>query len=224
MGTVAHLPRSIHHRYVNYSLVNRYNLAKQLYDSGHGAALTKPELDELQRMTEAVLCDLRKVYKGKPDSQPYAWSGLRSFKAIEDAVFEEASWNPRPAYIVASERIHPAPNAGESFQMGGGPPVFAVGPISGGLTGPAHLTSHSTVLATVALMSKASCTTEDEELLEEISNKLRKVAVMCWVVDPENICRDCGGHVLEALPPDETPIDERPEPCSCQQHGGNERG
>ena len=203
-------------RYMDYSLVNKYHLAKELYDSDRGESPTKPELDELNRMSNSVKSDLRKAYGHKSNSKDYAWSGLRNFREIEATVFQAEEWNPRGEYILASERIHSAPNAGEPHQVGENPPVFVVGPTNGGLTGPADLTSLSIVAATEALMLRAFTTIEDDKTLEELVVKRRMVGAMCWLLDPEIFCQDCGGHELGASPPDLIPIDERPEPCSCR--------
>ena len=121
-------------RYMRYSLVNKYHLANELYVSGHNEAPTKPELDELKALVEAVQLDLRKVYGGRISSRDYAWSGLRSFKDIEAAVIHGEAWTPRGHFILASERVHSAPNAGEPREVGDKSPVFVVGPINGGLT------------------------------------------------------------------------------------------
>ncbi len=211
-------------RYMRYSVVNKYRLANELYDSGHKEAPTKLELDELKRMADAVQQDLRKAYGREPTSRDYAWSGLGSFRQIEAEVFCGDAWKPRGEYILASERVHSAPNAGEPLEVGDNHPVFLVGPINGGLTGPADLTSLSVMAATEALLLNASCTTEDEEKLEELAVKCRMIGVMCWILDPEILCHDCGGYRLGASPPDEIPIGERPEPCSCRQHGGTQMG
>ncbi len=203
-------------RYMRYSVVNKYHLAKKLYDSGHYEALTEPELDELKTTADAVQQDLRTEYGRVTKSRDYAWSGMGSFREIEAAVFQADVWNPRGEYILASERVHSAPNAGEPLKVGDNRAVFVVGPINSGLTGPADLTSLSIKAATVALMLHASCTTEDEEKLDELVAKSRMIGVMCWIVDPEIFCHDCGGYRPGASPPDEIPIEERPEPCSCR--------
>ena len=41
-------------RYMRYSLVNKYYLAKELYDSGHSEAPTMSKLDELQALADVV--------------------------------------------------------------------------------------------------------------------------------------------------------------------------
>ena len=203
-------------RYVGYSMVNKYRLAKELYDSKHDEAPTESELDKLKTIADSIQQDLRKVYGRPSKSMDYAWSGLASFRHIEAAVFEGWAWTPRGEYILASERVHSAPNAGEPLYVGNNSPVFLVGPTNGGLTGPADLTSLSILVATEALMLNASFTTGDEETLEELAAKRQMIGVMCWVVDPEIFCHDCGGYRLGASPPDEIPIEERPKPCSCR--------
>ena len=166
-------------------------------------------------MADAIQQDLQDAY-GRPSSlRDYAWSGLASFRDIEAAVFEGEAWNPRAEYILASERVHSAPNAGEPLDVGNGPPVFLVGPIDSGLTGPADLTSLSVLAATEALMLNALPTTGDAEKLVVLAAKRRMIGVVCWVVDPEIFCHECGGYRPGASPPEEIPLDKRPEPCSC---------
>ena len=210
------------YRYMRYSVVNKYRLANELFVSGHEEAPTRPELDELKRMADAIQHDLRKAYGRELASRDYAWSGLRSFKDVEDRVFCGDTWKPRGEYILASERIHSAPNAGEPREVGDNPPVFPVGPTNSGLTGPADLTSFSVMVATEALLQEASRTAADEEKLEELAVKSRTVGVMCWILDPEILCHDCGGYRSGASPPYEIPADQRPQPCSCLQHGGSQ--
>ena len=202
-------------RYMQYSLVNKYHLAKELYDSGHEEAPTESELDDLKARADAVHLNLRATYGSAPRSRDYGWSGLRSFRDIEDAVFDREPWNPRGEYILASERVHSAPNAGEPVEAENDTLVFVVGPTNGGLTGPADLASLSVMAAVEALMLNASRTTEDEETLEQMAIKCRMVGAMCWVVDPEIICQQCGGYRDGASPPELLPVDKRPEPCSC---------
>ncbi len=212
-------------RYERYSDVNKYHLAKQLYDAGHGEAPTGSELDELRRMADAVQQDLLRAYRRKTrSSDHYAWSGLVGFRGIEAEVYQGKEWNPRGEYILASERVHSAPNAGEPVQVGDNPPVFVVGPTNSGLTGPADCTSLSIMIATDALLLNASCTKEDEEKRQELAVKRGMIGAMCWVRDPDIFCHDCGGYRLGASPPDLIPIDERPEPCSCRDDGGTAQG
>ena len=80
---------------MSYSVVNKYHLASELYDSGHNEAPTKSELDELKTVVEAVQEGFREVYGHGANSKGYAWSGLGSFKAIEAEVFQGEAWNPR---------------------------------------------------------------------------------------------------------------------------------
>ncbi len=202
-------------RYMRYSLVNKYRLAKELYDSGHSEAPSKSGLDELKGLADVVRQDLQNVYERKIGSGDYAWSGLRSFRDIEAEVFHEEAWNPRGHFILASERVHSAPNAGEPLEVGDNSLAFLVGPTNGGLTGPADLTSCSIAAVTEALMQNASCPTEDKGKLEEFTLRCRMVGAACWALDPEILCADCGGYRPGASPPDLIPANERPEPCSC---------
>ena len=203
-------------RYMLYSLVNKYRLAKELYDSGHSEAPSESELDELKGLADVVKRDLWNVYGHKIGSGDYDWSGLRSFRDIEAEVFHGEAWNPRGHFILASERVHSAPNAGEPLEVADNSLAFVVGPINGGLTGPADLTSLSIAAVTEALMQNASCSTEDEGTLEELFERCRIVGAMCWALDPEILCADCGGYRPGASPPDLIAANERPEPCSCQ--------
>ena len=188
-------------RYRRYSIVNKYHLAKELYDAGHGEAPTEAEFEELKRRADAERNDLRQIYEHRPTSKNYGWSGLGNFRQMEDAVFQGAVWNPRGEYILASERIHSAPNAGEPHEVEDDLRVFVVGPIDGGLTGPVDLTSLSIVAATKALMLNALHTVEDEETVQELAVKSRKVGTLCWVRDPAIFCHICGGFVPGASPP-----------------------
>ena len=203
-------------RYMSYAVVNKYHLAKELYDSGHNEAPTKPELDRLEALADAVERDLRTAYGRPTRSRGYAWSGLGGFRDIEAAVFQGSAWNPRGYYILASERVHSAPNAGEPLKVGDNSPGFLVGPIDGGLTGPADHAAHSIFVVTEALMLNASSTTEDAEKLENFIVQCQVVGATCWVLDPEIFCHDCGGYRSGASPPELIPVDERPEPCSCR--------
>ena len=63
-------------RYMRYSLVNKYYLAKELYDSGHSEAPTMSKLDELQALADVVNGKLLEAYGRRPKSGGYAWSGL----------------------------------------------------------------------------------------------------------------------------------------------------
>ena len=203
-------------RYVIYSLVNKHDLAKVLDASDHQERLSKPEFDELEELAGAVKQELRDSYDRGDSSRVYAWSGLRTFKEIEEEAFKAADWNPRPHYILASERVHAAPNAGEPYEISGSPPVFVIGPINAGLTGPADLTAISTQLATGALLQNASHIAGDEEILKKLSVIREEMGAICWIHDPEVFCQGCGGHVPGASAPDLIPLDNRPKPCSCE--------
>ena len=203
-------------RYMRYSLVNKYRLANELYMSEHSEAPTEEELNELKDMAEAIQQDLRQAYGRKINSRDYAWSGRENFRDIEATVFQEEAWNPRGHFIWASERVHSAPNAGEPLDVGHKAAVFVVGPTNAGLTGPADLTSLSILSVTEALVLKASCTREDEGKLDELTVKRRMIGSLCWVLDPEIFCNECGGYRLGASPPELIPANQRPEPCSCR--------
>ena len=139
---------------------------------------------------------LRNAHGRRIGSGDYDWSGLRTLKDMEAEVFHAEAWNPRGHFILASEWVHSAPNAGEPLEVGDNSRVFVVGPINGGLTGPADLTSLSIAAVTEALMQNASCSTEDEGRLEEIAIRCKMVGAMCWALDPEILCADCGGYGL----------------------------
>ena len=205
-------------RYIIYSYVNKYHLAKHLRDTGHPEALGKSKFAELEEIAEAVLGELQEVYcrKFKP-RESYAWSGLGNFREVENAVFEGTDWKPRGEYIMASERIHAAPNAGEPRDADDGHRIFLVGPTNMGLAGPVDLASFSVLEATKALVLNASLTAEDEKVLEAIAIKRRAIGVLCWLRYPAIFCQNCGGFVPGALPPEEVPKGDRPEPCSCPQ-------
>ena len=203
-------------RYMRYSLVNKYRLAKELNDSGHSEAPSKSELNQLKGLADVVKRDLRSVYGHRIGSGDYDWSGLRKFRDIEAEVFQGEAWNPRGHFILASERVHSAPNAGEPVEVGDNSLAFIVGPTNGGLTGPADLTSLSIAAVTEALMQNASCSTDDEGKLEELLERCRIVGAMCWALDPEIPCAGCGGYKAGASPPDLIPANQRPEPCSCK--------
>ena len=205
-------------RYINYSYVNKYHLAKHLMDAGHPEALSKSEFEQLKEIANIVLNELLEIYDREFTSRDsYAWSGLGSFRQIEDAVFEGFDWGPRGEYILASERIHSAPNAGEPLDVDEGRRVFLVGPIDSGLTLPANLTSLSIRVATEALLLNASRTAEDEEALMDLAIRQRVVGALCWLRDPAIYCRNCGGYVPGASPPEEIPVEDRPEPCLCPE-------
>ena len=205
-------------RYINFSYVNKYHLARQLHDADHPEALDKAEFEELKEIAVALLSELRKIYghefKPKPRDN-YAWAGPGGFRKIEDAVFEGFDWGPRGEYILASERIHSAPNAGEPLDVDDGRRVFLVGPMNSGLTGPADHTSLSILVATEALLLNALRTAEDEEVLMDLAIRRRAIGVLCWLRDPAIFCRDCEGYVPGASPPEEIPEEYRLEPCRC---------
>lgn len=203
-------------RFMHYSAANKHYLANTLDEIGHGEAPTEPELGELERLADTVRHNLRSTYGRKTRSRDYyAWSGLSSFKDIEAAVFQGKEWNPRGEYIFASGIVHSSPNAVEPVEVGDNSPVFPVGPTNSGLTGPADLTSLSIMAATEALLLNASRTREDEERLEELAVKCQMIGAVCWLLDPDIFCENCGGYRIGASPPELIPVDERPEPCSC---------
>ena len=205
-------------RYINYSYVNKYHLAKHLMDSGHPEALIESEFEQLKEIANIVLDELLKIYGREFTSRDsYAWSGLGSFRQIEDTVFEGFDWGPRGEYILASERIHSAPNAGEPRAVGDGQRIFLVGPTNNGLVGPVDLTSFSILAATQALLLNASLTAEDKKVLTDLAIKRRAIGVLCWLRDPAIYCQNCGGHVPGASPPEEIPVEDRPEPCLCPE-------
>ena len=206
-------------RYMNYSLVKKYHLANELDRSAHNERPTKLELDELKTLAENVRNELKTAYGRKNISGDYGWSGLNGFRDIEAAVFHGKTWNPRGYFILASERVHAASNAGGPSDLGGSTQAFIVGPTNGGLTGPADLTSLSILDVTEALTLNAALTKADEETLEELADRSRMVGVMCWVRDPEVMCFDCGGYRDGASPPDGIPIADRLNPCSCRSRG-----
>ena len=212
-------------RYVNYSVSNKLHLADTLDRIGHGEALPKPELGELEELADTVQHDLRNTYGRKTKSSDYyAWSGLSGFKAIEEEVFQEMEWAPRSEYISASGIVHSSPNAVGPVQVGSDKWAFPVGPTNSGLTGPADCTSLSIIIATEALLLKATPTTEDEEKLKELIIKRAVLGTMFWVQDPDIFCVVCGGFRDGASPPDLIPMDERPEPCSCPSDEGVDEG
>ena len=205
-------------RYIDYSYVNKYHLAKHLTDVSHPEELNESEFEQLREIANGVLDELLEIYgRGFTSRDNYAWSGLGSFRQIEDAVFEGFDWHPRGEYIMASERIHSAPNAGEPLDVDDGRQVFLVGPIDSGLAGPADLTSLSILAATEALLLNALRTAEDEEALKDLAIRRRAVGVLCWLRDPAIFCRDCGGYVPGASPPEEIPEEDRPGPCLCPE-------
>ena len=207
-------------RYLNYTYVNKYHLARELYEIKSKEAPNKEELDYLNRLADSVQQDLQRDYGRSRSSRDYGWSGLRSFKDIEAEVSKGDAWNPRGEYILAGERIHGAPNAGEPFEDDDGHLVFVVGPKNGGLATTADLTGISIFRATAALLRNAQCNKKDLEKLKEIDVKGRTMGAIGWLADPEIYCPKCGGYVTGASPPDVIPDDIRPSPCSCGKRPG----
>ena len=202
-------------RYLHYTVVNKYNLARVLWEIGSKQSPTEAELNVLKSMADSVKEDLKGAYDNPPRSAGYSWSGYASFAEIEAAVSEGDAWNPRGEYILASERVHAAPNAGEPFLLEGTAPVFVVGPKNSGLTGPLDLTSMSVMRATLALILRASCHEEDSNKLRELHSKSRLPGALAWMVDPEIFCTDCGGYVPGASPPEPISEKQKPSPCHC---------
>ncbi len=181
-------------RYMSFSYVNKYQMAKELLDIGSSQAPSMEELDDLEELSEQVKQDLRKVY-GRPGiSNHYGWSGLGSFRDIEAEVSRNDVWNPRGEYMLAGERIHGAPNAGEPLLVDGGQLVFVVGPKNSGLTGTVDLTSIAIFRATAALLMNASCDQQDLIDLQEIEVKASALGAMAWVLDPEIFCPSIGSN------------------------------
>ena len=202
-------------RYLNYSYVNKYQMARELYEIESNQAPGNVELNNLKKLADRVQQDLEKDYGHSQSSRDYGWSGRRSFKDIEAEVSKGDAWNPRGEYRLSSERVHSASNAGEPFREDGGRLVFVVGPKNSGLTGPVDLTSIAITRATMALLLNASCSRQDLNKLRELSIKSRLPGALSWIVDPEIICTRCGGHVKGASPPELMPEEQRPKPCTC---------
>ena len=203
-------------RYILFSAVNRSHLVKELHDAGDEWVLTMSEVDEVESMAKDVREHIEKTYGGRRGGRNYAWSGLGSFREIEAKVNQGEKWNPRVDYLLASQHIHAAPNAGDPLGLGGGPPIFAVRPVDFGLAGPVDLTSLSIVQVTKALMRNAANTTEDWRKINDLAVKCLTVGPMCWAVDPVSICQDCGGYRSIAPPPVSIPMSEKPKPCGCK--------
>ena len=202
-------------RYMRYSPVNKYRLAKALFDRGHPDAPSGKELGDLKRIADMIEDEMEQAYGRPPWPNPYAWGGVRNFRDIETLVSQsEGNFQLRGEYIHASERVHAEPNAGEPLDLGDGTEVFPVGPVNLGLTDPADLTSISVMAATKALLRNASISEEDEGRFLELVWKQRVVGVLCWLSDPAIMCEECGGY-KRGLPPEEIPPEDRPEPCSC---------
>ena len=202
-------------RYLNFTYVNKYQLANELCEIGSDQAPGKAELDNLNKLADQVKQDLRKVYGRSGISNYYGWSGLGNFKDIETEVSKGDAWNPRGEYILAGERTHGAPNAGEPFKEDGGRLLFVIGPKNSGLTDSVDLTSIAVTRAAIALLVNASCSQEDLNNLRELTIKSRLPGTMGWMVDPEIFCLRCGGYLKGASPPELIPEERRPNPCAC---------
>ena len=202
-------------RYMNFTVVNKHQMAKELLDIRSNQAPGKEELDSLKEMADEVLRSLEKDYGHSLSSPNYGWSGLRNFKAIEAAVSKNDQWNPRGEYRLAGERSHAAPNAGEPLRVGDGSLVFVVGPMNSGLTGPTDLTAITVAQATEALLQNAESDGDDAKKLLEIQVKGRVLGAMAWMADPEISCAECGGYIEGASPPELIPEESRPGPCYC---------
>ena len=82
-------------RYLNFTYVNKYQLANELCEIGSDQAPGKAELDSLNKLADQVKQDLRKIY-GRPGiSNYYGWSGLGNFKDMETEVSKGDAWNQR---------------------------------------------------------------------------------------------------------------------------------
>ncbi len=204
-------------RYLKFTYVNKYKLAKELYEIGSDQAPKKAELDHLEKLADEVRQDLKRDYGRSGISNYYGWSGLGDFKDIEAEVSKGDAWNPRGEYIFSGERIHAAPNAGEPYREESGRLVFVVGPMNTGLTGPADLTSIAVSRATVALLQNAECDGKDLDKMREIQAKSSVLGAIAWMVDPAISCPRCGGYVQGASPPELIPEKSRPGPCYCRK-------
>ena len=203
-------------RYLSYSDVNRYDLAKKHPTVGYEDVLTDLELEELKRRADAVKRDLKQVYGRQFPSGKYGWSGLRKFQEIETAVFEGQEWKPGVDYYLASERVHSDPNGVRPLEVGDGRYGFLVGPRNSGLANPAYLTSISIMVSTESLKWNASFTVDDEEKWKILLMKFRELEAIGWLRDPVFYCRKCGGHKFGDSPPVLIPEKKRPSPCRCQ--------
>ena len=203
------------HRYLHHSPINRYHLAKTLYDTGHHDAPSEPELKQLEVAATSAKQAHKQKYGSASKSRDYGWSGLSRFQEIETAAEKDWNWKARPEYVFASGRIHAAPSSVEPVLDAQGRRGFQVGPTNAGLTGPADLTCLSLVRATVALMHNAVADEDNKRRLAELNRHRRAVGVGFWMSDPAILCPDCGGHVPEASPPEEIPDSYKPAPCSC---------
>ena len=62
-------------RYLNYSYVNKYHLANELYEIGSDQAPGRAELNNLKNQADRVLRDLEEDYGHFRSSRDYGWSG-----------------------------------------------------------------------------------------------------------------------------------------------------
>ena len=203
-------------RYLQFSPVSRSRLVKELQDTGDEWILDTSEIDEIQDKAKDVREQLKETYDVPRSAGNYAWSGLGSFAEIEDMVFQGEKWKPRLDYLLASQLIHSAPNAGAPPVMRDGLPIFPVEPVESGLSGPIVLTSISIDQVTKALMQNAPRPTEDRTKTNDLEAKCLTVAPMSWEADPLNFCQDCSGYKPFAAPPDYVLLSEGQIPCSCQ--------
>ena len=199
-------------RYLKFTYVNKYHLAKELYEIGSDQAPSKEELDNLEFRADQVKQALEKEYGHPPSSSYYGWSGLS--RDIETQVSKGDEWNPRGEYILAGERAHATPNAGEPLRADGGCLVFVVGPTNSGLTDPIDLTAIAVTRATMALMKNGAFNQRDLENLKDLAAKSRLPGAKAWAVDPEIVCPKCGGYVQGASPPQVLTEQGRPSACS----------
>ena len=82
-------------RYMRYSIVNKYNLAKAYYDTNYREAPTNEEFEKLKSFDDAEKQVLSATYDHKINSRDYGWSGLSTFREIEAVAFEGHEWIPR---------------------------------------------------------------------------------------------------------------------------------
>ena len=203
-------------RYLRHSLVNEHHFAQTLYgkEEDHDA-FTKSDLDYLNASAESVKRQHEQDYGYLSKSRDYSWSGLQNFAQIETCVQEGWCSKTRPEYAYASERVHAAPIGAIGVTDDQENVWFPVGPMNGGLTDPADLTCRSIMHATLALMSRARPASSDLDQLLELVARCQTLGSWFWLTDPAMFCRDCGGHVPEASPPEEIPDFEKPGPCRC---------
>lgn len=204
-------------RYLRHSQVNAYHLAQTLYNTDHHDSPSKSELERLASSADSARSEHKRDYGQLPKSRDYSWSGFGTFADIEASVQADWLWKARSEYVFASEIVHAAPKATRPSTDHRGNMIFAVGPTNAGLTGPADLTCLSLMHASLALMQNASVAEEDTRRLQKFIDMRRLVGRICWLSDPAIFCQDCGGHVLEASPPEEIPDADKPAPCSCNR-------